>query len=176
MCSQVPRLNSETNTDISAYLSDPYSPPLKCVWCQPKPRVNALTDRRSSLLQGEVFLATKCVERTDRGGQKFVSKYECARRVDSTCHIELRLASSPRPLCAGFWASTTSTKCWPSATSSTPTSRTSSTSRPRTRALAEAVLSRLTSATRRRGRVRAYVHYGPNGSSSITCKTARRGA
>src|SRR5262249_9249424 len=31
MCGQVPGLISETNTDISAYLSDPYSPPLKCV-------------------------------------------------------------------------------------------------------------------------------------------------
>ena len=31
----------------------------------------------------------------------------------------------------GAWASTTSTRCWPSATSSTPTSRTCSTSRPK---------------------------------------------
>ena len=58
--------------------------------------VNALADRRSSLLQGEVFLATKCEEWTDRGGQKFVSKYECARRVDSTCHIELSARCEPR--------------------------------------------------------------------------------
>ena len=40
-------------------------------------------------------------------------------------------ASSPRPRCAGSWASTISTRCWPSATSSTPTSRTFSTSRPK---------------------------------------------
>jgi regulator of protease activity HflC (stomatin/prohibitin superfamily) len=33
--------------------------------------------------------------------------------------------------CAGYWASTTSTRCWPSATSSMPASRTFSTSRPK---------------------------------------------
>ena len=45
--------------------------------------------------------------------------------------ISRRRASSRRPRCAGCSASTTSTRCWPSATSSMPTSRTCSTSRPR---------------------------------------------
>ena len=45
-------------------------------------------------------------------------------------HFEPPPASSRRPRCARCWASTTSTRCWPSAKSSTPTSGAFSTSRP----------------------------------------------
>src|SRR5262245_47504280 len=38
--------------------------------------------------------------------------------------ILLRRASSPRQHCGGCWASTTSIRCWPSGTSSTPIFRT----------------------------------------------------
>src|SRR3974390_3357200 len=89
MCGQIPRLISQANTDISAYLSDPYPSPLKCVRRQPKPRVNAFIYRRSSLLYDHIFPATKYIERTNRGGQKFVSKYKSAHGLDCTCHIEL---------------------------------------------------------------------------------------
>src|SRR5438046_743893 len=51
--------------------------------------MNALVDRGSRLLQDEVFLATEYIERADGGGQKLISKYECARSVDCTGHIEL---------------------------------------------------------------------------------------
>jgi hypothetical protein len=54
-----------------------------------------------------------------------------AERAIRSAITSRRRANSHRPRCAGSWASTTSTRCWPSATSSMPTSRTSSTSRPK---------------------------------------------
>src|SRR5207244_3132523 len=79
---QIPGLIGEANTDVSADLADPHPAALKRIWRQPEPGMNALGDRGSRLLQDEVFLATKCIEGADRGGQKLVSKYECARSVD----------------------------------------------------------------------------------------------
>src|SRR5215471_8582105 len=38
---------------------------------------------------GDVFLATKQIERTNWGGLKLIPKYESARGVDGTCRIEL---------------------------------------------------------------------------------------
>ena len=89
MRGQIPRLISEANTNVSADLSDPYPSPLKCVRRQPKSRVNAFIYRGPSLLYDDVFLTTKYVERTYRGGQKLVPKDESASGLDCTCHIEL---------------------------------------------------------------------------------------
>src|SRR5262249_42215506 len=89
MGSQIPCLISEANTDISAYLPDPYPSSLKRVRRKPESCMHAFIYCRSGLLQNEVFLAIEDVQRTHRRSQKLISKNEGPRSFNGTCEIEL---------------------------------------------------------------------------------------
>src|SRR5262249_2977195 len=100
MCGQVPGLVSEPNANISAYLSDPDSPAVKCERRQPQPSMNAFIDCGSSLLQNDVLPATKYIKWTNRRGQKLIPKYKSSRGIDGTRHIEL---SCEMPTAGNKW-------------------------------------------------------------------------